>query len=90
MQAVVGKEHNIMYYKRTNLIGIRAKAAPKPQVMSFGGKHCHQDEKGLRALADRVLQKLNDGESVAEAKAWVDSELACEARIDCKDATPCL
>lgn len=77
-QAVVGIEYTVMYYKRTNMIGIRSKAGKKPQVFSFGGKRCGRDEATLRAVADQVLEKLNAHEDVLVVKAWAIAEVACD------------
>jgi hypothetical protein len=61
-----------MYYKNNDSIGIKKKGAG--QVFSFGaGKKL--GEKRLRAWADDVLKKLDDGTDEKDVKAWIHERL---------------
>ena len=66
----------MQYYKLTNLIGIRERSGRKSQVLSFGGKRVTLSEAVLRGFGDDALKKLDDGESVADVKAWADAAVA--------------
>ena len=63
-----------MYYKRNCSVGIREKSGDKTQIFSFGAGR-GLDESTLRGWADRVMRKLDDGESATDVKEWVKSQL---------------
>ena len=39
-------KYNIMFYKNSNMIGVRQKFGDKKQIGSFGGKRCGRSEEG--------------------------------------------
>ena len=53
--------YSIMYYKNSNLIGVRRKHGGKEQAFSFGGLKCNHSEEQLREYADQALEKLDAG-----------------------------
>ena len=60
-----------MYYKKTNMYGIRrfTEAEGKgPQVFSFGGKRCALNDAQLKALSVEILARLTEGMPVDVAK----------------------
>ena len=60
-----------MYYKHSNTIGIRRKFSLKDQCMSFGGKKVKLKEKAMKAHGEKVLERLHQGDSEGEVKAWI-------------------
>ena len=56
-------KYGVMYYWRSNLIGIRRKIGDKTQCISHGSKKCGLSEGPLRGFADDCLKKLDGGES---------------------------
>ena len=64
------KRYGILYYKNSNSIGMRRKFGGGEQCFSFGGKRCGLTEEVLRSFASDALQKLENGMSEAEVKAW--------------------
>ena len=69
-QQYTSPSYSVLYYKKSNYIGIRYKGPPKPQVFSFGGKRCGMCEAELRALADECLEKLDDGWEERHVVQW--------------------
>ena len=68
----------VMYYKRSNSIGLREKTGLKRQMVSFGGRGSKEGE--LRLIADECLIKLGQGEEHLSVKAWAQKkvkELSC-------------
>ena len=61
----------VMFYIRTNTIGIRQKFGKEKQIFGFGGKKCSLKESQLRAWADDVLKRLDDGEKPMKVKKWI-------------------
>jgi hypothetical protein len=66
--AVGQKKYTIMYYKRTNCIGIRAQFGDQNQVFGFGGKRQPKGERELRAIAKSSIEWLANGMSYTDAK----------------------
>ena len=60
----------MLYYKNTNMIGIREKRGLTRQVFGFGGKRCEKTREELMALGNEVVSRLAGGETVDDAKAW--------------------
>ena len=58
-----------LYYKNSNIIGIRRKFGDCHQVFSFGGKRSCAGEGVLRAFGEDVLRKLGAGQSEKEVAA---------------------
>ena len=73
-QAYRSEKYCVLLYKDAGpWIGIRIKGGK--QVFSFG-RGSGKSEKELRALADRVLKRLDDGESEDAAKAWARGQVS--------------
>ena len=53
--------YSIMYYKNSNIIGVRRKRGGKEQAFSFGGTKCKLSEEHLRGYADQALENLDAG-----------------------------
>ena len=65
------QDYQVLYYKKTNIIGIREKHGLKRQVFGFGGKRCQKTREEFVALGLEVVSLLVGGEmTVDEAKAW--------------------
>jgi len=74
-QAVQSKWYAVLYYKRTESIGLRRKFGNKSQSIGFGGKVHKKTERWLRGIADECLRKLHRGDSEETVKLWADGEV---------------
>ena len=69
-------KYGVMWYKRTNSIGIRRKFGACNQAFSFGGMRCELDEQQQRGFAEMCLKKLDGGQSEEAVKSWVDEAVS--------------
>jgi len=69
-QAVQSKDHCVQFYKNTGTIGLRRKSGDKVQWLSFGASKGWSEE-DLRAKADVLFGKMNDGATEDEIVAYV-------------------
>ena len=72
-KAVHSDVYGVEYYKKGSRITLRNRMPPKPIVLNVGS--ATKSEKDLRALMDKCLKKLNDGESEAEVAKFADAEV---------------
>ena len=63
------EKYGVLYYKNTNIIGLRRKWGGKEQVISYGGRGSKAEE-FLRNIADDALKKLDAGETESEVRDW--------------------
>ena len=73
LEAYQSEKYKVMLYKDPFEIGIRKSKGI--QVFSFGRKS-GLGEKDLRAWADKVLKKLDEGMSEGETMLWIRGEMA--------------
>ena len=74
-KAPVARGYSVLYYKKTNHIGIRQKLYAKSQIFSFGGKACGKSERQLRDIVGEVVLKLQDGLLSEEAHTWANEQV---------------
>ena len=60
--------YNVMWYKKSNCIGIRAKTGLKNQVTSFGGKSVLKGKDEMKEIGHMAIKMIEEGSSVGEAK----------------------
>lgn len=64
-------DYQCLYYKLTNMVGIREKRGAKRQVFSLGGKRCGKGRDELLAIGREVAGRLARGElSIEAARDW--------------------
>ena len=68
------KRYTKMYYKGPNSFGLRQLFGEKHQVVSVCRKGCTKSD--LELVADRALERLHNGGSEADVKAWVQARVA--------------
>ena len=68
------KRYTKMYNKGPNSFGLRQLFGEKHQVVSVCRKGCTKSD--LELVADRALERLHNGGSEADVKAWVQARVA--------------
>ena len=71
LQDYVSNLYNVLFYKKSNILGIRREFGCKEQCFSFGGSS-GLSEAVLRGFADDAMKKLDDGETEDDVKEWAD------------------
>ena len=77
IEEFAGSRYGIMYYKKSQSIGVRQKFGEKRQILSFGGKKSGLSERSLRSWGDSVVMKLEINKwSEKKAGDWVRAIIA--------------
>ena len=63
----------MLWYKLTNMVGIRRKFGDKKQIFSFGGRRSGLTEEKGRSFGDDALKKLDAGMTEKEVEEWAKS-----------------
>ena len=66
----------MLWYKLTNMVGIRRKFGDKKQIFSFGGRRSGLTEEKGRSFGDDALKKLDAGMTEKEVEVWAKSVVA--------------
>ena len=72
IQEYESTKYGVLWYKNTDMVGIRRKFGKKEQCFSFGGKKAGLTEEKGRAFGDDALRKLDGGMTEAQVKEWAD------------------
>ena len=73
IQEHVSKKYQVLWYKLSNMVGIRRKFGDKQQIFSFGGRRSGLTEEKGRSFGDDALKKLDAGMTEKEVEAWAKS-----------------
>jgi len=76
IQEHVSKKYQVLWYKITNMVGIRRKSGDKKQIFSFGGRRSGLTEEKGRSFGDDALKKLDNGMTEAEVEVWAKQVVA--------------
>jgi len=76
LQEISSDKYGVMYYKKTNSIGIRRKFGGKDTAITFGGKKCGLSEEVLRGFGDDALKKLDAGTKENTVEKWAQKAVS--------------